>query len=338
MQSKVGLLLVNLGTPDSCRPKDVYKYLIEFLTDERVIDIPWIRRQILVRGIIVPLRYRKSAKLYQSVWTNYGSPLLVHGRSVEEKLQVALGHRFNVKLAMRYRNPSIASSLNQLKQTPLEHLIVLPLFPQFASATTGSVHQKVMECVKEWSVIPKITFINNFAADPNFIKPICTIARNYNPESYDHVLFSFHGLPEKQIRSSDRSGMCMEGSCCSNLNGGNQFCYKAQCFATARAIVDELKIDQKNYSVAFQSRLGRDPWIQPYTTDILKNCASQGKKRVLVFSPSFVCDCLETTCEIGIEYQHEFKKWGGEHLQLVEGLNSHPEWIQGLRQIVLDHC
>lgn len=315
-----GLLLVNLGTPDSYRNRDVYRYLIEFLTDERVIDVPWWRRQLLVRGFIVPSRYRESAKLYRKIWTEQGSPLLVHGRAVQEKLQEALGETFTVALGMRYQNPSIASALDELQKQELTHLIVLPLFPQYASATTGSVHQKVMEHLKQWKVIPKVTFVNSFSTHPGFIDPLCEIGQEYRPDDYDHILFSFHGLPESQVMKE------------------SPFCYVNQCYATAQAMADKLKMGKGHYSISFQSRLGKDPWVQPYTTDLLQEFVKQNKKKILVFCPSFVCDCLETTCEIGIEYQHQFRRWGGEHLQLVEGLNSHPSWIHGLKQIIHDHC
>lgn len=325
MQAITGVLLVNLGTPDSYRPRDVYRYLIEFLTDARVVDFPWWKRQLLVRGAIVPFRYRNTAKLYRAIWTEEGSPLLCHGNAAEKGLQEALGECFAVKLAMRYQNPSIAAGLEYLRSLCMEHLIILPLFPHYASASTGSVQQKVMEHLQTWEVIPKTTIISSFPTHPGYIDPICEIGKGYDPEKYDHVLFSFHGLPERQVKKASQS------------IGTDYFCYIKQCRSTANAIAERLKISVTNYSVAFQSRLGRDPWIQPYTTDILQECAKKGKKRVLVFCPSFVCDCLETTSEIGIEYQHQFKEWGGEQLDLVEGLNSHPSWIKGLKQIILDH-
>jgi len=262
MQPQTGVLLVNLGTPDSYRPRDVYRYLIEFLTDSRVMDLSWIRRQLLVRGAIVPFRYRQTAHLYKTLWTDQGSPLLVHGRALETKLQAALGDNFKVCLAMRYQNPSIASVLEQLRNTPLEHLIVLPLFPQYASATTGSVHQKVMEHVKEWTAIPKLTFLNSFAEHPAFIQAFCAVGKTYNPSNYDHILFSFHGLPERQIQKIDKT-----------------HCYKAQCYTTANLISAGLQIPEDRYSISFQSRLGSEPWLQPYTTDTLKHLVHHNKKR-----------------------------------------------------------
>jgi protoporphyrin/coproporphyrin ferrochelatase len=334
MQTKTGVLLVNLGTPNAPTIKDVHRYLTEFLTDERVIDYPWLWRQLLVRGVIIPSRIRQSTHLYEKLWTSQGSPLMVHGREVENKLQESLGHAYTVKLAMRYQNPSIQSAIESLLQNPLDHLIILPLFPQYASATTGSVHQKVMEILKDKLTFPKITFIDSFADHPLMIKAFVEISKSYNPQTFDHVIFSFHGLPERQIRKSDSFGVCGTNNCCQAKCQKNIGCYKAQCYTTARDLVKALNLNPNQYSVSFQSRLGKEPWIEPYTTDIIQNLAKHGKKRVLVFCPAFVCDCLETTIEIGYEYANEFRNSGGETLQLVEGLNSHPLWIEALKDIV----
>lgn len=336
MQNTTGILLVNLGTPDSPRPKDVFRYLNEFLTDGRVIDTPWLSRQLLVRGLIVPSRYRQSARLYQSIWTEEGSPLKVYGRRVEEALQKHFGKEFCVKLAMRYQNPSLPEVLEGLKE--VSHLVVLPFFPQYASATTGSVHQKVMEVVSGWDRIPKITFINHYFRHPAMIKAFCAVAQPYSLENYDHVLFSFHGLPQRQVCKADPGAHCLKKEdCCRKLSKANQECYSAQCYATAYALVEALGLREEQYSIAFQSRLGKEPWLQPYASEVIAELARQGKKRVLVFCPSFVCDCLETISEIGVEYDAEFKHAGGESLTLVPGLNDHPEWIRALAKIVGEH-
>lgn len=331
---KTGVLLVNLGTPLSPAPRHVFRYLNEFLTDGRVIDLPWLKRQLLVRGCIVPLRYRQSAEAYRQLWTTQGSPLLIHGLEVQHKLQVLLGEHFQVSLAMRYQVPSIATALQELKESHIDALIVLPLFPQYASATTGSVHQKVMELLKNWEVIPQLTLINSFADHPAFIQAFVERASPYLAEPYDHVLFSFHGLPEQQIRKADHCGKCLKQGCCDQLTGGNRLCYKAQCHMTARAIADGLALSSDRYTICFQSRLGKDPWIQPYTSEMIEKCAIEGRKRLLVLCPAFVCDCLETTVEITHEYGQLFKARGGECLQLVEGLNSHPAWIRALHILV----
>lgn len=337
MQANRGVLLINLGTPNSCHPKDVFCYLNEFLTDGRVIDIPWLLRQLLVRAVIVPFRYKQSAALYKKIWTEEGSPLLVHGKALVQKLQEKLGSEFKVALGMRYQNPSIGSALEEFERQGVKEIVILPLFPQYASATTGSVHQHVMKHVQKWQVIPKMTFVSTFAEHPGLINSFCTIGKKYCPEKYDHIIFSFHGLPERQIVKADKSGKCLGKSCCTQLNAQNQYCYQAQCYATAKAIAKGLEIKDASYTVSFQSRLGNDPWLKPFTLEVLKECIRQNKKNVLVFCPAFVCDCLETTCEIGIEYAHEFQKMGGEHLQLVEGLNSHPAWIEGLASIILEN-
>lgn len=332
---KRGVLIVNLGTPKSPRPKDVFHYLIEFLTDARVIDYSWLKRQLLVRGIIVPARYKQSAEQYRLLWKKEEAPLLFYGKLVQEKLQESLGESYRVVLAMRYKNPSIMEGLEKLRKENLDELIILPLFPQYASATTGSVYQKVMENLKHWEIFPKLVFINSFFDHPGFIKAFCARANQYFLAEYDHVLFSFHGLPESQIRKADLSGGCLSRSCCKEICLNNHFCYKAQCFATARAIAVELNMDAEKYTICFQSRLGKEPWVQPYLSDVIEECAKKGHTRLLVFSPSFVCDCLETTCEISVEYQKEFKKMGGHVLQLVEGLNAHPFWIEALKSLVL---
>jgi len=328
--------MVNLGTPTSPKPKDVYRYLTEFLTDKRVIDFPWLKRQLLVRGVIVPFRYRKSAEQYQNVWTDEGSPLLIHGRRVQQQLQNALGDDTHVILAMRYQHPSIADGLEQLRHEGVDEIVILPLFPQYASATTGSVFQEVMKHLQHWQAYPKLVFINDYYDHPRMIEAFCSRAKQYQISSYDRVLFSFHGLPERQICTANPKGNCLTRNCCQQRSEKNRLCYKAQCHATARAIAANLNLNQDQYTICFQSRLGKEPWLQPYAGDVLHDCAKKGDKRLLVFSPSFVCDCLETIYEISSEYQREFKAAGGEELQLIEGLNDHPFWIEALKDIILN--
>lgn len=336
MQSKTAVLLVNLGTPISPDPADVRQYLIEFLTDGRVIDVPWLWRQFLVRRIIVPKRYKQSAKCYKDIWTKEGSPLMVYGNRVKEALQNVLGNDFHVELGMRYQKPSIAESLKILMEAGPDHLLVLPLFPQYASATTGSVHEKVMHELKSYPIIPQVTLINNFAEDPGFIHAFSAVASAYPIQEYDHILFSYHGLPEKQLKKADPHGLCLtRKDCCSRKCAENRNCYSAQCNATTRGIVKALGIQESKYSICYQSRLGKDPWIQPYATEVIAELAKQGKKHVLVFCPSFVCDCLETIYEFGVEYAWEFQHAGGEKLDYVRGLNEHPAWIDALKNMVL---
>lgn len=335
---KKGILLVNLGTPDSPSVPDVRKYLDEFLMDERVIDINPINRTLLVKGIIVPFRGPKSAKIYKEVWTENGSPLLYYSVRSAELLQEKLGNDYMVELAMRYQNPSIEAALKRLKDQKVESIKVIPLFPQYASASTGSVIQKVMEIVGKWQTIPNISFVNSFHDNEAMLDIFAENAAKYNPESFDHVIFSFHGLPERQLIKGDHSGKyCLQTpNCCSRLNDVNRFCYSAQSHDTARLLAKKLNIPVEKYTISFQSRLGNAPWRKPYTIDVLEDLAKQGAKKLLVFSAAFVADCLETNYEIAVEYNEAFQGWGGEKIQLVESLNDNPKWIEVLAEMAVN--
>lgn len=329
---KKGVLLVNLGTPDSPEVGDVRKYLDQFLMDERVIDINVFNRTLLVKGIIVPFRSPKTSKLYKEIWDENGSPLLYFSKIQAALVQEQLGDDYHVELAMRYQNPSILSALEKMKAGLVERIKVIPLFPQYASASSGSVIQLVMELVSKWATIPPVSFVSSFHDNELMLETFAENARKYKPETFDHVLFSFHGLPERQLLKCDHTGKhCLKkDNCCATLNDTNKFCYSAQGHDTARLIAQKLNIAKEDYTVCFQSRLGKEPWVQPYTTDVLKKLAAEGKKRLLVFSPAFVADCLETLYEITVEYHEEFKALGGEHVQLVESLNDNPKFIQAL--------
>ncbi|MCC5946364.1 MAG: ferrochelatase [Bernardetiaceae bacterium] len=334
MQVKKAILLVNLGTPDSPNTGDVRKYLREFLLDPRVIDIPTIPRYLLVNGIIAPFRAPKSAKEYKKVWTDEGSPLLLYSQRMCELLQEQLP-QYSVHLAMRYQNPSMDKVMQELKEMQLEHLLVIPLFPQYASATTGSVHQRVMEIISTWQLIPKITLLDNYPAHPKLIEAFAERARKHMAEhDFDHFILSYHGLPERQLKKADKE--CKIGSCCDSYTQRNRLCYRAQCFETSRKLAEALHLKPEDYTVCFQSRLGNDPWIQPYTEDVIKKLAKEGKKNVLAFSPAFVADCLETTIEVGEEYKELFEEEGGEHWALVDSLNDHPLWIEALKELSLE--
>lgn len=336
---KTGILLVNLGTPLSPHPKDVKNYLIEFLTDGRVIDIPWLKRQFLVRCCIVPRRYEISAKAYEAIWTPEGSPLLFNSMRVMQALQVSLDCSYHVELGMRYQHPSLELALDKLFEQEISKLVVLPLFPQYASATTGSVHEKIMSLLQRRLSIPKVTFIDSFYDHPGLVEAFCSIGKEQTIGSYDHILFSFHGLPERQIKKCDQersnSAYCLtEEDCCRKSIMQNKNCYKAQCYHTAQAIATRLQLSKDQYSVCFQSRLGSEPWLTPSASEVIMERARIGNKRLLVFSPSFVCDCLETLYEIEIEYRHQFCQAGGEQLTLVKSLNDHPIWIKALKNII----
>ena len=328
---KTGILLVNLGTPDSPSTADVRTYLREFLSDPRVIDIAPLARWLLVNLIIAPFRASRSAALYRRIWTDEGSPLMVYSLRQQALLQAALGDGYQVELAMRYRHPSLAEVLQRFRHPGVGTLRVLPLFPQYASATTGSVHQEVLEIVRRWEVIPSVELVNSYCNDAAYIRAITESGASHDPASYDHVLMSFHGLPERQIRKSDASGQCLGVGCCDRFADANRFCYRAQCFETARRIAAAFSLDSSRYTVCFQSRLGKTPWIRPYAEDVVRQLAKDGIRRLLVFSPAFTSDCLETVYEIGMEYDQLFRDSGGERLQLVESLNDHPVWIDALK-------
>ena len=336
--AKKGILLVNLGTPDSPSTKDVRKYLNEFLMDPRVIDINPISRTLLVKGIIAPFRSPKSAKLYQAIWSGEtGSPLMHYSKLQHAALQARLGDEYQVELAMRYQSPSIESALDRLKVSLVDSIQVIALFPQYASASTGSVYDKVMELVRQWQTIPSLSFVNSFHDNELMIETFANNGRKYQPETYDHILFSFHGLPQRQLIKCDHTGSyCLKkDGCCDTLNDVNKYCYSAQSHHTAQLIAEKLGIPKEKYTICFQSRLGNDPWVKPYTSKIVEELANQGKKRLLVFCPAFVADCLETVYEVTEEYGAEFKALGGEHIQLVESLNDSPTFIDALEQMVL---
>ena len=333
-----GVLLVNLGTPNSTSTKDVRTYLREFLMDGRVVDIPKPVRWFLVNSIIAPFRAPKSAAEYRKLWTDRGSPLKFYGEDVRDMLQSSLGEEYQVVLAMRYQNPSIAVGLAELQAAKVKNIIVIPLFPQYASATNGSVVEKVMAITQNWQVVPSIRFINQFPDHPAVIETFAERAQPFMAEEWDHVLFSYHGLPERQIRRASTGHCALNEKCCASFGPHNQYCYRAQCFLTSRKIAERLGIPKEKYTVTFQSRLGSDPWVKPYTDDTMQALAADGAKRLLVFSPAFVADCLETNIELGEALKEDFEELGGEHLQLVPSLNDHPRWVEGLKSMVLEQA
>ena len=335
---KKGILLVNLGTPDDPSRGAVYRYLKQFLLDYRVIDINALQRNLLVRGIIAPFRSGSAAKLYQELWTEEGSPLKVYGYKLKEMMQEAMGEDYYVDLAMRYQSPSIESALkNMLEKQHVSELVIVPLFPHYASASTGSVYEEVMRLLSKEQAIPKVRFVNAFYEHPDFIAAFAERAKKHDIASYDHVVFSYHGLPVRQLIKADRCDHCMKtDDCCHNISYKNQHCYSAQCYATTKALVKELGLKEGGYTTCFQSRLGKEPWKEPYTTDVLQQRADAGDKRLLFLCPAFVADCLETTIEVSVEYQEEFEEMGGEHVQLVESLNDSPVWVNALKNIVLE--
>jgi ferrochelatase len=334
MKERTGVLLVNLGTPDSPSVSDVRSYLSQFLNDPRVIDIPWLARKMLVNLIIVPFRAPKSAKIYQKLWTEKGSPLLFHSVKARDLLQTELGEQYDVHLAMRYKNPSIPDVLEKMRKANYKKIVVLPMFPQYASASTGSALDEVMRVVRGWWVIPEIKFISQYYDHPDYIEGFVERGRKFNLNDYDHVLFSYHGLPERQVDKVYDKGVCADHDCEHVITEENKYCYKATSYATTRAIASRLGIAPEKYTVCFQSRLDQK-WLKPFSDEVVRECGKKGMKKILVFSPAFTADCLETIIEIGEEYQEIFHSHGGEKVQLVESLNDHPRWIQCMRSLVL---
>jgi ferrochelatase len=334
MQKKKAVLLVNLGTPDSPKTSDVRSYLFQFLNDKRVIDIPWLLRKILVNGIIVPFRAPKSAKVYNELWTDRGSPIIYHTEDLTNKLKQELGDGYHVEYAMRYKNPSLKKTLKSWEGKNFEQIIILPLFPHYASATNGSVIEESMNVFKKWWVIPEISFVSQFYDHEFYLKGFEEQGNKHNFEEYDHVLFSFHGLPERHVDKVYDEGLCQDNECEQGVTEANQFCYKATCYETAIQLAKRFNLKESDYSVGFQSRLGRG-WIEPFSDKIIEDLAKKGAKKLLVFSPAFVADCLETTIEIGDEYQELFEEFGGEKVQLVESLNSSDTFVNGLKEMIL---
>lgn len=334
-----GVLLVQLGTPDSPTTPDVRKYLTEFLMDPRVMDISYLGRTLLVKGVIVPRRGPQSAKTYKTIWdSKTGSPLMYYSELQRDLLQEKLGDEYHVELAMRYQNPSIEAALQKLEGMMLDSLRVIPLFPQYASATTGSIIDRVMEIMRKWQYFPSLSFVSNYCDDEQMCTVYANHALKHNIDEFDHILFSYHGLPVRQLGKIDPSGTltCPDGGCDGCKVAKNNYCYLAQCYATSRTIASKLNLSEDRYSVCFQSRLGKTPWIQPYTSDTLHQLAEKGVKKLLVFSPAFVADCIETLDEIMVEYADEFKALGGQEVAMVESLNDDPEWIDVLKRLALN--
>ncbi|KAA3649996.1 MAG: ferrochelatase [Bacteroidetes bacterium] len=332
--SKTGVLLINLGTPDDAKIGAVRRYLSEFLNDPRVIDISWLARKLLVNLIIVPFRAKGSTKIYKELWTEKGSPLMYHGESVKEKLQNQLGGEFGVHLAMRYQNPSLEKVLGEMRLLNYNKIIIIPLFPHYASASSGSAMEKALRIISKWWVIPEISMMSQFWDHPKFIDAFVARANQYKIEDYDHVLFSYHGLPVRQVdKVYDDGKPCDDHDCETEITEDNKYCYKATCFATTRLLAERLNIPKEKYTVAFQSRLDKN-WLEPFSDKVVEERAKKGDKKILAFSPAFIADCLETTVEIGSEYQEIFEEHGGEKVQLVESLNDHPIWIDALEDMV----
>jgi len=329
--SKKGILLVNLGSPDSPAVPDVRRYLREFLMDGRVLDAPWPIRLGIVYLTILPRRPQQSAHAYQLIWTSAGSPLIVTSQTVQAKLQQRLP--IPVELAMRYQNPSIASALGKLRDQGVTESLVIPLFPHFAMSSYETAVVRVQEL--QAKIAPQMTLRVQppYFDQPDYIRALVGSAADYLQQDFDHLLFSFHGIPERHLRKSDPTGNhCLaQSNCCECASPAHATCYRAQCFKTVAAFVKLAGV--KNYSVSFQSRLGRDPWLKPYTDFEFPRLAAAGVKKLLVICPAFVSDCLETIEEIRIRGRESFLAAGGQEFQQIPCLNDHPLWLDALEKM-----
>jgi ferrochelatase len=337
-----GAPLVNLGTPDAPETGAVRRYLREFLSDPRVLDIPAPLRQLLLHAVILPLRPRRSAAAYRKVWkvrgpadshSGSGSPLLQNGLALRAALEKTLGAEYPVVLGMRYGNPSLSKALGELADLGCEQVVVLPLFPQYAASSTGSALERVYALAgAEWNT-QALHVLPPFYDHPDFIASLAELAASeiqaFQP---DHVLMSYHGLPERQIQKSDRGGHhCLRSAeCCTKMTDANRWCYRAQCFETSRLLAAELGLNDEQYSVAFQSRLGRTPWIEPFTDVRIPELAQAGNRRLAVICPSFTADCLETLEEIGIRAAEQWSSVGGTELRLIPCVNASSRWVDAV--------
>ena len=330
--NRSGVLLVNLGSPDSPSVPDVRRYLREFLMDGRVLDAPRPIRAFIVNCCILPARPKHSAEGYAKIWTEEGSPLVSMGRKVQSLLQQQLD--FPVELAMRYQSPSIQSAILKLRQQNIRELLVIPMFPHYAMSSFETAVERVREVVRQLAPEMNVIIASPYFDDPQYIQALLSSAAPELERPFEHLLFSFHGLPERHVRKSDPTcNHCLKvENCCEVPSIAHQTCYRAQCFATVRAFIRKSWVP--SHSIAFQSRLGKDPWLTPHTEDELKRLASVGIKRLCVICPAFVADCLETLEEIGMRGREIFLAAGGTEYRLIPCLNDHPLWIEALHGIV----
>lgn len=328
------VLLVNLGSPNSPSVQDVRRYLREFLMDGRVLDAPWPIRFCVVNFAILPSRPKQSAHAYQSIWTAEGSPLVVTSRHVATALQRRL--KIPVELAMRYQNPSIDSALEKLAAQDITELLLIPLFPHYAMSSYETAVERVKNAVQKIAPGIRLHVQPPYYDLPDYINALVASATPQLKEHYDHLLFSFHGLPERHLRKSDTTDChCLKvPNCCEVPSPAHATCYRAQCFKTVKDFVAKADVPKEKYSIAFQSRLGRDPWLKPYSDKEIDRLALAGVKRLLVMCPAFVSDCLETIEEIGLRAREMFTNAGGEKLTLIPCLNEHPAWLQALQNMV----
>ena len=323
-----GALLINLGSPESPNPKDVKKYLGEFLMDERVIDLAKPLRTFLVKGIILNTRPKKSAKAYKKIWWKEGSPLIVLSQrlqdAVQKKVSVPIG------LAMRYGTPSIEQGIKELVDQGVDEIMLIPLYPQFAMATTETILVLAENIRDEKYPDLEFTVLPPFYNHPDYVRVLSESIQEYlSDKDWEHLLFSYHGIPERHIRKSDvtKSHCKIDKSCCQTASKAHQYCYRHQCYETTRQAAEYLGLKEDRFSTSFQSRLGVDPWLQPYTDQTVARFAKKGTKKMAIVTPAFVSDCLETLEEIGMEAVEDFEEKGGEELHVVPCINTRKDWV-----------
>lgn len=333
---KTAILLMNVGTPDAPEVGKVYKYLTQFLNDKRVIDLPFLLRKFLVNFIIIPFRVFNSTRIYKILWTEKGSPLVFYSIEMQEKLQEKLGDDYKVFVAMRYGNPDYRKELQKIIKGGFNRLIVFPLYPQYAMSTTETSVEAVKAELKKQKSDIQLEVVDQFYDNPLFIEAFAAQARKYDLNKFDHIIFSYHGLPNRHLEKTHPGIKVQQCNCEKAVPEYGKHCYRATCFATTRNLVNALQLKKENYSVAFQSRLSRN-WMTPFTDEVLLEKLKEGKKKILVIPAAFVTDCLETIVEIGDEYREMFLEAGGEELQLVESLNAEPLWIEAMQVILKDN-
>jgi ferrochelatase len=326
------ILLVNLGSPDSPSESDVRRYLNEFLMDGRVIDVAWPLRRLIV-GLILIKRPKLSGQAYEKIWTKDGSPLVSISRNVQQQLQERLS--VPVELAMRYQKPSIESAIKSLKAKAASDVLLIPMYPHYAMSSYESTVVRVQEVAANLAPDMNITVQPPFFNQPDYITALVASAADFLKQDYDHLLFSYHGLPERHMTKADSTGAhCLKSvNCCETASPAHATCYRAQCFSTTAAFVKMAGIPKEKYSISFQSRLGREPWLKPYTDYELPRLATEGKKRLLVICPAFVSDCLETIEEMGMRGCAQFMAGSGKEFTRIPCMNEHPAWVTALEKM-----
>ncbi len=332
---KRGIVLMNLGSPDSTATADVKKYLNQFLMDERVIDIPYLLRLLLIKGIIVPTRAPKSAEAYKTIWTDKGSPLVETTRQLQHALQQQVD--IPVEIAMRYGNPTAKDGFdNLLKRQPgLQEVIAVPLYPHYAMSSYETAVEHAKEIHKKNNYSFSLEFVKPYYNNADYINALAERMRPYTNKEYDHILFSYHGVPQRHIRKSDITGChCLKTeNCCEVASPAHDFCYRHQCFTTTNLVTEKLGIPKNKFSISFQSRLGKG-WLEPFTDIRLEQMPKEGIKKLLIICPAFVSDCLETLEEIEMRGRESFMEAGGESYEMIPCLNVEPLWVGALKGMI----